>query len=201
MSRIQRLRRWSWLVAALFVLTGQAASSRAWPTKQAPAELRPAIAYADEVIIELHDALQRELANGLAQGGPAFAVKSCHIDVAGVVLRLRHGEGIAAGRTSDRLRNPANAPPEWAVNLVAANAGRRAASVEGFAVDLGGKVGVLRPIVHRPTCTPCHGPSHNLDPAVQVAVAQRYPRARAIGFSDGEIRGWFWVEVTKRASR
>ena len=34
--------------------------------------------------------------------------------------------------------------------LVKANAGRQAKSVDGFVVDLGDRVGVLRPIAERP---------------------------------------------------
>ena len=26
---------------------------------------------------------------------------------------------------------------------------------------------------------------------------ERYPRDRAVGFTNGEIRGWFWVELSK----
>ena len=54
-----------------------------WPIGKAPAEWRPAIAHADLVVVSLHDALRRELTHALAQGGPAFAIKACHIDVAG----------------------------------------------------------------------------------------------------------------------
>ena len=70
-------------------------------------------------------------------------------------------------------------------------------SVEGFAVDLGDKVGVLRPIVERPMCAGCHGPAEQLHPAVKLALTERYPADRAVGFVDGEIRGWFWVEMPK----
>ena len=111
--------------------------------------------------------------------------------------RVGRQEGIAAGRTSDRLRDPTNAPRPWAAPLVRANAGRTARSVEGFAVDLGDKVGVLRPIVERPMCAGCHGPAEKLHPAVKLALTERYPADRAVGFVDGEIRGWFWVEMPK----
>jgi hypothetical protein len=74
-----------------------------------------------------------------------------------------------------------------------------AREVEGFAADLGEKVGVLRPIAERPMCASCHGPAEKIDPVVRAALIGRYPADRATGFRNGEIRGWFWVEVPKKA--
>jgi hypothetical protein len=186
------------VVVSAVVLRAQVDASRPhWRIGAAPAELHSAISHADLIIASLHDALQRELAAGLAQGGPAFAVKSCHIDVAGVTRRIARRPGITAGRTSDRLRNPASRPPAWAAGLVAADAGRRARDIDGYAVDLGDAVGVLRPIVHQPMCTPCHGPAQQIDSRVRANLAARYPADRAIGFREGELRGWFWVRLPK----
>ena len=169
-----------------------------WPIGKAPAQWRPAIARADLVVVSLHDALRRELTHALAQGGPAFAIKACHIDVDGATRRL--GAGFLAGRTSDRLRNPANAPPAWAASLVAGSGVKRLApDTDGFVVDLDRSLGVLRPILHQRMCDSCHGPADRIDPAVQAMLAVRYPDDRATGFIEGQLRGWFWVEVPKQA--
>jgi hypothetical protein len=198
---VRHSRRAVSLTALLFAATVQAQSGLppgTWPASRAPAEIREYVSRADLVIVSLHDALRRELTAALAEGGPAFAIKSCHIDVAGVIQRIGRPEGIAAGRTSDRLRNPTNAPAAWAAPLVGANAGRRARDIEGYAVDLGSAVGVLRPIAQQPMCASCHGSAKTLDPAVRKVLAERYPADKALGFEEGEIRGWFWVEVSKR---
>lgn len=168
-----------------------------WHIADAPAELRSSIATADLIVVSLQDALLRELTNALALGGPELAIRSCHIDVVGVTRRIARAPGLSAGRTSDRLRNRANAPSAWAAPLVQANAGRAVRDVDGFAVDLGDAVGVLRPIAERPLCASCHGPAEKISPPVRAALAERYPDDRATGFKDGEIRGWFWVEVPK----
>jgi hypothetical protein len=168
-----------------------------WRIADAPAELRTAIARADLIVATLHDALLWELNSGLEQGGPTLAIKSCHLDAIRVAERVGRQEGVAAGRTSDRLRNPLNAPRPWAAPLVTANAGRHARDVDGFAVDLGSKVGVLRPIAHRPRCAGCHGRPDTFGPGIRAELSDRYPRDRATGFKEGEIRGWYWVEVPK----
>jgi Protein of unknown function (DUF3365) len=168
-----------------------------WRIADAPAELRPPIAQADLIVISMQDALLRELSRALSEGDPTYALQSCHIDVIGAIRHIERREGIAAGRTSDRLRNPANAPRAWAAPLVEANAGRLARDVDGFAVDLGSAIGVLRPVAERPMCASCHGPGDRIPAAVSAALRERYPADRAIGFAEGEIRGWFWVEVPK----
>lgn len=188
---------WSTLVFALSATAISAQTPTTWPIAEAPPQLRTAIARADLMIVALHDSVLRELGDGFAQGGADLAIKSCHIDSALMTQRLAR-EGAAAGRTSDRLRNPTNTPRPWAADLVKANAGRRAREVEGFAVDLGDKVGVLRPISQRPICANCHGPVDRLSPGVRAVLADRYPADKAVGFTEGEIRGWFWVEMPKR---
>jgi hypothetical protein len=55
----------------------------------------------------------------------------------------------------------------------------------------------LRPIVEQPMCGSCHGPADKIAPAVAAALKHRYPNDRAVGFLNGEIRGWFWVEVPR----
>ena len=187
------------LVAGLSAQTP--ASSKTWRIAEAPAPLRPAISRADVVIAAMADALLWELNAGLEQGGPILAIKSCHIDATRVAQRVGRQEGVAAGRTSHRLRNPTNAPRPWAAPLVKANAGRLAREVDGFAVDLGDKVGVIRPIVQRPLCGSCHGRRDTFSAAIRPELEDRYPVDRAVDFADGEIRGWFWVEVPKPRSR
>ena len=168
-----------------------------WPAQEAPANMRYPLSRADLIIASMQDALLRELTEAIHAGGAAFAIKSCHIDVIGIIQRIGRQEGVAAGRTSDRLRNPTNAAPQWAAALVTANARRQAADVPGFVVDLGSKVGVLRPIAQRPMCATCHGAPEGLEPVVRAELLDRYPRDQAVGFSKGEIRGWFWVEMPK----
>jgi hypothetical protein len=65
-------------------------------------------------------------------------------------------------------------------------------------VDLGTKVGVMRPIAHRASCSPCHGLDSQLTPKVRAELKDRYPKDHATGFKEGDLRGWLWVEVPKK---
>ena len=186
------------LSLCLAIVHGQTTSS--WPTypiKQAPAELRSAIQRADLVIVEMQNATSIELTRALASGGPGDAIRVCHLSATALTHRLGRDEGIAIGRTAARLRTPANAPKPWAAPIVKQYADAKAAGVDGFAVDLGDKVGVMRPVLHRATCSPCHGLDQELDPQVRQELKDRYVKDRATGFKVGDLRGWIWVEVPK----
>ena len=195
------IRRTAFLPVMLLAASLQAQSALppgTWRIPDAPAELQYPISRADLIVVSMQDAMLKELRDALELGGPEFAIKSCHIDVVGITRRIGRQEGVTAGRTSHRLRSSANAPKAWAAPLVAAYAGRRTGDVGGFAVDLGDKVGVLRPMTEQPMCASCHGPAEKVSPAVREALGRTYPRDLATGFTEGEIRGWFWVEVPKR---
>ena len=182
------------LVASTAALCAQGPTS--WSIRDTPPALRPVVARADLVIASMHDSVLRELSAAFDEGGPELAIKSSHIESVELTHRLAR-EGVAAGRTSDRLRNPTNSAPAWAVALVKANAGRKTRDVEGFTVDLGDRLGVIRPVAERGICANCHGPIEGLRPAVRAVLLDRYPADKAVGFAEGEIRGWFWVEMPK----
>ncbi len=194
------LRGFFLLVVALLLLGASPRAQSAypsWPIAETPSELRFVVSRADLLIVSMHDSVLRELADAFRRGGPETAIGFCHLDATVMSQRIGKEQGIAAGRTSDRLRNPTNAPRPWAAPLVKANAGRETKGVDGFVVDLGDRVGVLRPMAERPVCAGCHGPVDKMKPGVTRVLAERYPEDRAIGFREGEIRGWFWVEMPK----
>jgi hypothetical protein len=175
-------------------------SAQTWPTysfKQTPAELQPAMHRGQVVIVAIQSATSVELTSALGSGGAGDAIRVCHLSATSLIYRLGREEGIAAGRTSARLRAPVNAPRPWAAPIVAQYAHAKAASVDGFVVDLGDKVGVMQPVAHRPVCSSCHGPDEKLDGRVREELKDRYPADRATGFNDGDLRGWIWVEVPK----
>ena len=172
-----------------------------YPAAQAPAALRPVLQHADLIIVTLQDALLSELHRRLDTNGPAGALDACHLAAIPVAQRAARDEGVRVGRTSARLRNPANAPPAWAAPIVDRYADQPKATVDGFVVDLGDRVGVLRPIREQPICASCHGPEQTLSPGVPARLAKRYPEDRAVGFRDGDIRGWFWVDLPRTPRR
>lgn len=185
------------VVLAAWSTCAQTAQER--PTYRAadvPPQLQAAQREADLIIITLQSALLAELHRKVAAAGPAMALASCHIAGTAVALQLSR-RGIDAGRTSARLRDPANAPRPWAAAIVARYADQPTATVDGFVVDLGSRVGVLRPVREQAICLSCHGPVSSLRADVRARLAERYPADRATGFREGDIHGWFWVELPR----
>ncbi len=192
-------------LAVTFLLSApatiQAQSKPEWPTyriNEAPAALRPAIQHADLIVAAIQNATSSELTRELTAGGPGDAIQVCHLSATTIIHRIGREEGIAAGRTSARLRVPSNAPRPWAAPVVRQYADSKASSVEGVVVDLGDRVGVMRPVAHRSVCSACHGVEKELNPRVRAELRDRYPKDQAIGFRDGDLRGWIWVELPKK---
>lgn len=136
---------------------------------------------------ELQAALQAGLAKGLAE-----AVDVCRVR-APEIARAAGGEGVELGRSSHRLRNPANAPRAWVKPLLDAYVADPAGA-RPRAVDLGaGRVGYVEPITVQPPCLACHGAS--VAEPVRAKLAELYPDDRAVGFRAGDLRGLFWAEL------
>jgi hypothetical protein len=128
---------------------------------------------------------------GAMQESVVSAIEVCQVRAPEIAASLSL-DGVAVGRTSHRLRNPANASPDWAAPVLREfleQPGARLPTVVELAPD---RYGYVEPIVTQPLCLACHGAT--LAPAVADAIAARYPQDRATGFSVGDLRGVFWAE-------
>lgn len=134
--------------------------------------------------------LQQALQEGL-QRGPAAAIGACRVEAPRIAAALSR-DGVRIGRTSHKLRNPANAGPAWARPVLddyLAKPADRAGRVVGVSE---GRVGYVEPIVTQAPCLLCHG--QTIAPDVAATIAELYPADRAVGFREGDLRGVFWVE-------
>ncbi len=162
-----------------------------------PASLAPAVARGDAAIDVLRDRIYKRLNALMVQGGLTAAVGLCTSEAPRLTKEVAEGSGVEIGRTSFRVRNPANAPRPWAASYVAAAAGKKAEDVKPAVFDLGDRIGLLRPLAMMASCSRCHGPVAAFTPEVKAEISQRYPRDQATGFAPGDVRGFFWVEVKK----
>lgn len=166
-----------------------------YPPGQAPARLSPAIQAADAAMRDLQQRLSARLQEELKKGGPAQALSVCRDEAQALTAETARAQGIRVGRSSHRLRNPGNAAPPWAEKWVRAGASKKAALAEAVVVDLGDRVGVLRPLPTAAVCTQCHGAAERLSPEVKAFLAISYPQDRATGFEEGDLRGFVWAEA------
>ena len=154
------------------------------PTQQA--QQQRAAAAKEQMFRELVD----ELMKSLSINGPAKAIRVCQARAPEIAGSVGQQHGVSMGRTSFRLRNPDNQPPVWAREFVA----QRVEQPLQVALP-NDALGLLMPIRLQATCLMCHGHEDQIFPEVKAAVVSAYPDDEATGFSEGDLRGYFWVEV------
>lgn len=138
--------------------------------------------------------LSSELMAAMSNAGPSAAIAVCSQKAPKIAEDVGREHGVSIGRTSFKLRNPANKPPEWAVNFVE----QRVAKPQFVELD-NHATGALLPIRLQPQCLACHGDKNQIADEVHERLAALYPEDSATGFKDGDLRGWFWVEVPAEA--
>jgi len=134
--------------------------------------------------------LQAALKQGLAQG-PVEAISACRVEAPAIAGRLST-DGVRVGRASHKLRNPANAAPDWVAPILARYVEDPEARAP-VAAPLGDdRAGWVEPIMMQPLCLTCHGAE--IAPEVKARIDALYPEDQATGFEVGDLRGVFWVE-------
>jgi hypothetical protein len=186
------------LVCVALAIAGCAKKAPSVYTADAvPAELAPAVKAANEGIDGMKKRLVGRLKEELEKGGPAAAIDVCRTEAVAITGAVAAERGVELGRTSHKLRNPANAPRPWMAPLLEGQGGKKAEAVPARVVDLGDRVGVLQPLATQELCLSCHGPGEGLSAEVRGILERAYPADQATGFSIGDLRGFAWAEVKK----
>jgi hypothetical protein len=141
--------------------------------------------------------LKGELMQAMQAGGPVNAIAVCNKRAPAIAAELGALRGWEVGRTSLKLRNPANAPDEWERRVLERfeqrkQAGEDPAKLEYYEVVEQDGQPVFRYMKAIPTtelCLACHGAK--LDSAVTAKLNELYPRDQARGYQVGDIRGAF----------
>ena len=157
----------------------------------------PEIARADEAMLALSTRLIEALTTELERSGASGAIHVCRDSAPAITSEVSSDSGVTVARTSHRLRNPDNAPPEWARDIVASGAGTKVEDATQHVVDLEDRIGVIRPIGTLGMCTTCHGNEASMEPELVERIAESYPEDAATGFEVGDLRGWMWAEVPR----
>lgn len=137
--------------------------------------------------------LVKELTAAVEGGNFARGVEVCKEAAPKVADQVSEQYDVAVGRTSFKVRNPDNAPRAWAEPYVEER-------VKEDVVLMGPKdtLAYLSPIKTAAVCLNCHGTAEQIPEDVQQMIAEAYPQDEATGFAEGDLRGWFWVEVAER---
>lgn len=143
---------------------------------------------------QLLQPFKRDLKGALLEGledGPRVAIMVCKTAAPAIAAR-RVAEGVEMGRTSHKVRNPANAPADWMEPMLDAyTAGAQDTHMAMHLQD--GRVGYVEPIYVQKPCLMCHG--ENIATGIAEQIAAEYPNDRATGFREGDFRGLFWLTM------
>ncbi|MBC7171581.1 MAG: DUF3365 domain-containing protein [Polyangiaceae bacterium] len=161
-----------------------------------PSSSRDALARANAAADTLASTLRARLVAALQEGGPASAVDVCSTIAPEIARAAAEESNASVGRSSLRLRNPANAAPAWVASWLDATGEGPAAQARGFERVEEGHARVLRPIAVEGPCLLCHGES--VAPEVSAIIRERYPSDRATGYELGDLRGALWAEAVVR---
>ena len=152
-----------------------------------------------EAIKSFAGALQEQLKSAMADGGPTAAIEVCNIAAPEIAEQASAARGWSVGRTSLKLRSPANAPDAWELAVLRDFEARKAAGEDPGTLDHAEIVDgdgqrtfrYMKAIGTQPVCTVCHGTS--IAPEVASRLDTLYPDDRARGFEVGDIRGAFSI--------
>ena len=171
------------LMIVLACIVILAACSKAVPEAEVdPAEQGAAL------LVPFKTKLKHELVTSM-QAGLDEAIATCNTAAPGIAASLSV-DGVVMGRSSHKLRNPANAAPDWVALWFERYLAGQSQPVSVELDD--GRHGYIEPIMTQPLCLTCHG--QDLQPEVAEKLAQLYPEDQATGFAQGDFRGVFWVE-------
>lgn len=137
--------------------------------------------------------LKEALVAGL-QEGPVQAISVCRVEAPQLADKAS-SPSVKVGRSSNKLRNPANAPKPWMKRFLEryeSDPDRR----EPAAVLIDEEtVGYVEPIFVQPLCVTCHGT--DIAPDVKAKLEELYPQDEATGYVPGDFRGIFWAELKR----
>jgi hypothetical protein len=157
-----------------------------------------ALATAKAAIGTLKLQLRQRLQLAMADKGPAHALDVCAGEAQAIRAKIAHESQTNLGRSSLRLRTPADRAPDWVQAWLDEQGEKKAAGVQGFSrideTPSGRFARVLEPIAIEKGCIPCHGAAETLGPGVKDALSARYPGDSAIGYAEGDLRGAIWAE-------
>jgi hypothetical protein len=144
-------------------------------------------------VLPLKRSLKGALVAGLEEG-PINAISVCRVQAPELAKKASNA-GVKVGRTSRKLRNPANAPKPWMepfLELYETDPESR----EPAAVIVDEQtVGYVEPIFMQPLCVTCHG--ETLAPDLAAKIGELYPNDQATGYAAGDLRGVFWAELPR----
>ena len=148
---------------------------------------------------QLGGSLKGELQAAMKDGGPINAISVCNKRAPEIASQVSSEKDLQIGRVSLKNRNPSNAAEGWKKAVLEDFEARKAAGEspdklvfrEIAEVDGGKEFRMMKAIPAAKICLACHGTDIDADLAAEIGSI--YPDDKATGYSEGDLRGAFWV--------
>lgn len=155
---------------------------------------------AKAAIMELATSLKSSLMAAMNDGGPAEAVSVCNLIAPSLAAEISKKYGLEIGRTSLKVRNPANEADAWETDvlqrfetrLASGEAIQKLTFKEKVDSESGSQWRMMKAIPTDKVCLSCHG--KKIAEPIQARIEAHYPDDLATGFKLGDIRGAFTVK-------
>ena len=154
---------------------------------------------------DLLKTLKKELTSTIKTEGPLEAISFCSLSALPLTDSISGtaGVGIQVKRTSNKFRNPLNAPDE-AEKLALAYFEDLAAKGSGLPdqyvqrTTAGGNISYYfyKPLKMDHACLLCHGKVENTAPDLAARIHELYPNDLAMNYEAGDFRGLVRIKFT-----
>lgn len=138
-----------------------------------------------------------EVEKNMKEGGVSQAAPFCNAHASDLTVEMEEKYNVTIKRTSQKLRNEANAPTEEELLVLkqfetSINDG--IALKPNVTLDEKGLPHFYAPILLKDKCVACHGVlgetmKHETDSIIKVL----YPNDKAVGFKEGDLRGMWSI--------
>ena len=165
--------------------------------KKQPEDLSAWKIKGDSVVTRSFDTLRNTLLRTIGEKGFAGAVGFCN-EQAIPLTNTYSTEGVSIKRTSDRLRNPANAPDSMEARILSqlSSLKRKNLPLIDFVVPDDNGYHYFKPIVIQALCLNCHGArSAQIKPGTWDAIIQKYPADSAFNYKESDLRGIWHITL------
>ncbi len=153
-----------------------------------------------EISKELGTQLKSKLVSTMQSGGPEAAISVCNIDAINIAEDISNRNNLEVGRTSLKIRNPANKPDAWETKQLEWFNSQQASGIDVKTLEKseivkenGKKIfRYMKAIPIQEPCMLCHGAV--LSTVVKEKIRELYPQDQATGYKPGQIRGAFTIK-------
>jgi hypothetical protein len=145
--------------------------------------------------------LSSQLTAKINSGGPSEAIPFCNLEANSLTEQMAEKFNVSIRRTSNQLRSCSNEPSNREAAIISdyeqlLNAGKPIAPI--IEIDKNNKKHFYAPIKVQSNCLVCHGKiNETLSVSTDSIIKLFYPFDKAIGYSEGDLRGIWSIEFKK----